>query len=211
MPQIQHISTDKNCHLILWRITEEVEQLLTITNLSKKEREQVEGFGSSSRKKEFLVSRIMVQSLLGRDISITHNSDGKPLLQNSDYDISISHTKDMVGVILAKGFDIALDIEYFSSRIEKIYTRFLSSEEQKNICSKQRLLHLYQHWCAKECLIKLMGKKDLHLTKELIIHPFTPEQKTFSGTILRNGKNYLFNHQETSNYILVYCCQPRSN
>lgn len=206
MPIIKNTPLNKQCKLILWEITEEVDQLINKVTLTNQEEQKLAKISNPTRKKEFLATRLMVQTMLGEKVGITHNSQGKPILINSSWDISITHTKKIVGIILGKGHNMALDIEYLSERVEKVTSKFLSTKEQENISSKDRLLHLYQYWCAKECLIKLMGRKDLHLTTELQINPFTPHQESFTGVV--HGKTFHFKHQMVNNYLLVWCCQP---
>ncbi|MGZ2370193.1 4'-phosphopantetheinyl transferase family protein [Ancylomarina sp. YFZ004] len=212
MPLVKHIQLNETCQLVLWKITEELEDLLEQVCLSKAEQARIEGFGSLSRKKEFITTRILLQKLLGDDVLIENNEHGKPLLINSDFDISISHSKEYVGVMLGKNHDLALDIEYLSDRVYRITKRFMSESEMSSISENEKQLHIYQHWCAKECLIKLYGKKDVLLIDELKIHPFQPNQSTFSGEVIRTdfSKKFNFQYQAFDSYLMVWCCQTRN-
>jgi len=211
MPLIKHTQLNETCQLVLWKITEELEDLLEIVKLSKTEQIRLDGFGSMARKREFVTTRILLQKLLGDGIFIENNEHGKPLLINSNFDISISHSKDYVGVMVGENHDLALDIEYLSDRVYRITKRFLSEDEMSSISDKDKQLHIYQHWCAKECLIKLYGKKDVLLISELKIHPFQPNQPTFSGEVNRTdfSQKFDFQYQTFDSYLMVWCCQKR--
>ncbi len=212
MPLVKHIQLNETCQLVLWKITEELYDLLEHVCLSETEKLRLEGFGSMSRKKEFVTTRVLLQKLLGDDVFIENNEQGKPLLINSNFDISISHSKHYVGVMIGKNHDLALDIEYLSDRVYKICKRFLSEDELSSILESNKQIHIYQHWCAKECLIKLYGKKDVHLIDELKIYPFKPSQSTFSGEVTRRdfSKKFDFSHQTFDSYLMVWCCQKRN-
>jgi len=211
MPLVKYIRINETCHLGLWKITEELDDLLVDVNLSHAEQDKLDSFGSSARKKEYVTTRVLLKKLLGEGIFIENNKHGKPSLINSDFDISISHSKNYVGVMVGLDHDLALDIEYLSDRVFRIAKRFLSQEELSSISESDKQLHIYQHWCAKECLIKLYGKKDVLLIKELKIHPFLPSEAMFSGEVTRTdfSKKFDFQYEAFDSYLMVWCCQKR--
>lgn len=206
MPICQQININKDCTLIVWKVEESLGELLQQVAFSTDELEKLNSFGSNSRKLEFVATRCLVQTSLGQDVRIKNDEHGKPHLINSNLNISISHTKSYVGIVLGNNYSVALDMEYLSERVERIASRFLSEKELNTIADKNRILHLYQHWCAKECLIKLYGKKDVHLIDELIIDPFLPSDTTFEGEVCRAdfSEKYSFQYLQFENHILVY-------
>ncbi|MFT5749121.1 MAG: 4'-phosphopantetheinyl transferase [Ancylomarina sp.] len=212
MPLVEHIQLNKSCQMGLWKITEELDSLMEFVQLNHNDKTRFDSFGSLSRKKEFLSTRILLQELLGEGVAIKNNEHGKPLLIDSIYEISISHSKDYVGVMVGVDHDMALDIEYLSDRVYRISNRFLSGDELSFISESDKQVHIYQHWCAKECLIKLYGKKDVLLIDELKIFPFKPSQPIFSGEVLRSdfSKKFNFHHQTFDSYLMVWCCQKRN-
>ena len=212
MPLVKHIQINETCQLVLWEISEELDDLLSIVSLNESEQIRLDGFGSMARKKEFAVTRILLQELLGSAVFIRNNEHGKPSLEHSDFDISISHSKNYVGLMIGTGHELALDIEYLSDRVYSITKRFMSESEMALISEDEEQLHIYQHWCAKECLIKLYGEKDVHLIDELKIHPFNPSQSQFSGEVTRTdfSRTYSFKYELFNTYLMVWCCQKRN-
>lgn len=206
MPICKQITINKDCQLLVWKLNETLNDLLQKVDLEESEIDKLSSFGSNSRKLEFVASRCLVQSILGKDVRIKNNEHGKPYLLNSSLNISISHTKKYVGILLGKNYSVALDMEYLSDRVERIASRFLSEKELNSIANENRILHLYQHWCAKECLIKLYGKKDVHLTNELIIDSFQPSDNSFTGKFFRKdfSERYIFKHLQFDGQLLVY-------
>ena len=206
MPICNQIQINNFCRLIVWKTTESLEELLQIVNLTPGETEKLNSFGSQSRKIEFAATRCLLQLSLGENIQIENDEHGKPYLINSDLNISISHTKSYVGILIGDKHSVALDMEYLSDRVNRIASRFLSEAELDNIEEENKILHLYQHWCAKECLIKMYGKKDVHLIDELKIDPFSPGDSTFSGQVCRAdfSETYTFQYLQFDNHLLVY-------
>lgn len=60
--------------------------------------------------------------MLGYTPIISHNSDGKPFIEG--YNISISHTKGYVAIIISRFFEVGVDIEYPADRVLRIASRF---------------------------------------------------------------------------------------
>jgi phosphopantetheinyl transferase len=61
-------------------------------------------------------------------LEIDYNANGKPFLVNSKEYISISHSRNFIGILKAP-FDVGLDIEEINERITKIKNRFLNEDE----------------------------------------------------------------------------------
>src|SRR5437016_3363027 len=85
--------------IIIWKVEEEVEELLSQSSLSATETAQLNSFQSHYRKKEWLCTRIMLKLLYpDGEQNIVYDEFGKPHLQNRGNEISVSHTKDFVAL-----------------------------------------------------------------------------------------------------------------
>lgn len=94
-----------------------------------------EKYKNDGRKLEFLAIRALMyemlktngasKGLLSHAGDITHNEAGKPLFRG--YHISVSHTKGYAALILSKNQEVAVDIEYFSDRVERIASKLISN------------------------------------------------------------------------------------
>ena len=87
----------------------------------------------------------LLRQMLGYDVVLIHNEDGKPFI------------KGFVAILLSKHLQVGIDIEYHSDRIQKIAQRFLRSDEKYTLTSD-----LLTVWCAKEAVYKLFSEQ--HLT-----------------------------------------------
>ena len=96
----------------------------------------------------------LLSKILEKEVKITHDENGKPVIQ--DYNISISHSKGYLAILLSKALRVGIDIEYWSERIQKIAKRFLHKDE--NYTTTEDLLIT---WCAKEAVYKLFSEEHL--------------------------------------------------
>lgn len=192
----------------LWQMDESPEQLYTQYPWLEKYRTDLnKRYKNDGRKLEFLVVRILLREMLQvarcsehqmvKIGEITHRPDGKPLLQG--YHISISHTKGFAVLILSKNHQVAVDIEYFSDRVEHITSKFLRKDEKAS-----GLDELLVHWCGKETVFKLFS--DDHLSfSQMRVKPFdTMCDWACEIENLKSGKTVRVDFELTMEFVLTY-------
>ncbi len=156
---------------------------------------------SEKRKKEFLAPRILLNELLGKNVQIEYDKNGKPTLE-SKLNISISHSKNFYGVIVSKNSLVGLDIEYSHQRYEKIVSKFVSEFEKSNIAYKQNLDLI---WGAKECIFKIEGSAVLDFKEHINITEIS--SKNLKATT--SGQNsYIINYCRLKDCCITYCTSP---
>lgn len=138
------------------------------------EAKQAGGFGSETRKQEFLLGRALVRRLVSgltgtspRSISITLTGKGKPILKTGpsdrNLDFSLSHCPGMVACALAQR-PLGVDVENRSRRVNlKVADRFFSASENRLIRNAgpdtdARNEIFLKIWTLKEAYVKAMGK-----------------------------------------------------
>ena len=129
--------------------------------------------------------------MLGYKPLVEHNEDGKPMIEG--YHISISHTLGYVAVILSRDYEVGVDIEYVSDRVNRISSRFVRDDEVF-ADTKDKLIA----WCAKETMYKLFSSEHLAL-KDIKVDPQ-------SGLVTNMKRNITlqFQCECSSKYILTY-------
>lgn len=121
-------------------------------------------FTNNQRKQEFVATRILRHQLFGLN-HIYYDAIGAPYIKDDGY-ISISHTKNCVGIAFSKDFKIGLDIEFVRTKISAIKHKFLSVNElEKFDCDS--LVELTKIWSAKESLYKVSGKNGINFRTQL--------------------------------------------
>ena len=151
-------------------------------------------YKSNARRMEYICERALLKDMMnGRILNIFHNEDGKPILNNG-LNISISHTRGYIAIILSETKNVGIDIEYVSDRVEKIASRFMREDE-----SADDIMSLLIHWCAKETLYKLFSSEHLDFMNIKV-----NIDETVSATNLLNNITVPLFVESTSNYVLTY-------
>lgn len=192
----------------IWHVTES--DSFFLENLSLYEEEILEISTLGKRKKsEWLSSRYLLHLLSERQTRGACKKDeyGKPYLDGSNYNISISHTEDYVAVI-ASPYSVGIDIQTITPKIEKIAPKFINDTEASSIPKSKNLWYCHTIWSAKEAMYKAYGKKEVNFKHDMIILPFEfkPEGFFFEGYFTK--KNHLQKYQlyceKIENLIFVY-------
>ncbi len=192
----------------LWQMEETVEQLFEqYPHLLSCRQALEERYKNDGRKLEFLAIRALMyemlkingasKGLLSHACDITHNDAGKPLFRG--YHISVSHTKGYAALILSKTQEVAVDIEYFSDRVERVAPKFLRKDEHA-----EGLDSLLVHWCAKETVFKLFSEDNLQF-EDMCVKPFdTMSDWACDVENLKRKQNVRVEFELTMDFVLTY-------
>jgi 4'-phosphopantetheinyl transferase len=188
--------------LAIWKTEETTADLCNLLGIPASQLPSQTG----SRQREWLAIRVLLRRLYGQKPApeIGYDEHGKPFLSDSITFISISHTKEYVGVLLSASHRCGLDIELIHPRIEKIASRFLSDEERQFIPA-QSLPYLFVIWSAKEVLYKIYGKGGILFRDHLRVDPFQMEASgQLCAHIMKEGVNHEYSlHYLWSDKLLI--------
>ncbi len=196
----------QDARIIICENTENTEELKSQIKLSEKEENELLSISSEKRKLEFLGVRLAVKLLLNTDTEISYHHNGKPLLADNSYHISISHSKKWIAVIVSKNRLVGIDIETPNDKIARISEKFMGAEELKNFSTKadKRILHII--WSAKEVLYKIIGNQAVDFSKQLQIFPFEPKDDgTLNAKHIPTNTLFQLQYMQSPEYTLVYC------
>jgi 4'-phosphopantetheinyl transferase len=140
---------------------------------------------------EWLAVRYLLHQLSERDIRgmVIKDQYGKPRLDASPWNISISHTHNFAAVIAAPE-PVGIDIQAIVGRIQLIADRFLNEEEKQIVASsKDTIRTLHVMWGIKESLFKIHGTGAIDFRKNLFVNAFDTavSQGKADCRIERNG------------------------
>jgi 4'-phosphopantetheinyl transferase len=162
MAEILRKTLGEHSFYAIWKITETVDELLSMINLRENEAQLYSSFVAEVRKKQWLAYRILIRNLLKpEDFPVEYNEAGKPFLAGSDYHISVSHTEDLAGVIISKNGRVGIDLEMVKPRIDKVKEKFMNEHELASLEQGRELEQMTLAWCAKEALYKFCGIRQL--------------------------------------------------
>lgn len=159
----------------IWKMEETTEEMWSLLQQKAWYQPEFSRLKAEQRQKEWLATRLLLKEMLGREAIIHHHPSGAPYLSEAEKkQISISHTKDFVAIMLTDATQMAgIDIEYRSERVRKVRSRFLNAEEELFIDPAHETEHLLICWCAKETLYKIINRQEVDFCRHLHIQPFS--------------------------------------
>jgi len=171
--------------------------------------DETEANRSNRREAERLAINLLLQNMLGNNPVLGHKENGMPFLEDNHLNISISHTKGYVAVILSRFTYPGIDIEYPSDRAWRLRHKFLSDNELYMFArAREEEIKATICWCAKETAYKTLRESGVDFIKHLHILPFKTDSK--NGSLLleetKTISNQVFaiNYQITDDYILTW-------
>ena len=184
----------KEVSILVWKITETLEELLDLYgNIN------TINYTSEKRKKEHLLSRLMVNKLCENG-TIIYNEFGAPELDNGKH-ISISHSNELVTVIISDKKS-GIDIEKISEKALRIASKFVSKKNLTKLNKEKATLI----WCLKEAIYKWHQKGGVDFIKDIIITEFLAKKHGKVIAYFRK-KELNLNYLKINNHYLVYVCK----
>jgi len=213
MPFVKKIETE-NGIIGIWEITESAGSLISAFKFSENEKNEFKKFIGEKRQKEYLATRLLLQNILGQKTEVIYLESRRPLLKNSNLNISISHSSDFVTVFISNEL-CGIDVENVYRNIDRVTKRFLHREELAWIeNSNQRQMLKIIHWGAKEAIFKCSCETGIQFDKQIFITPFEiGKTDFFSGKLTAKNRDvqYILRYFNFGNNMVVYCVEDKKN
>ena len=156
----------------VWQITETEDKLRELASVPSDEMEEISFISNESLRKQRLAVRALLCELFGEKVYLSHHDNGKPYLENSVTNISITHTDKYVAVILNDNEDVGIDIESLSRDFSAVERKALSEDEGDDPDDDKRNEQLAVYWCAKEAVFKKMSQHNVDFAEQIEIDDF---------------------------------------
>ena len=212
MPFVKKIELEHGT-LGIWELTESAESLMADFQFSENEKVEFKKFSFQKRRSEYIAIRLLLQQLIGEKTEIVYQKSGRPLLINSPLNISISHSSDLV-VVLISDKSVGIDVENVNRNIIPVAKRFLHYEELawiEKTGNMQNLMILC--WGAKESIFKCTRQSGIQYDTQIFIPPFEFEKSDFfKGKLITLNGEELFNlwYFYFKNNMIVYCVEVKN-
>jgi 4'-phosphopantetheinyl transferase len=170
--QAQHMRIAAG-ELHVWSVALNLPETLAISCLSESERERAANLPLSAPRRQYVVARAVLRTLLSRyagipvrDIIFGYESHGKPVLKNTDiaeFRFNLSHSGDLALFAMTLAQSVGADVERLRpvAEAELIASRTFSRAEFEQLMMIQegpaRLHAFYCCWTRKEAFIKALG------------------------------------------------------
>lgn len=139
------------------------------------------GFAAPSRRREFLSWRAVLYRELGHAVPVAYDAAGAPQLPAGEGFVGVSHSRGQVAVRWSPAGPSAVDIESPERNFIRVADRYLTPHERTlgAVCGDWLCIA----WCAKECLYKLAGERELDLLRDIRLTAFDPAAGMLAGSI----------------------------
>ena len=189
MPQIFSTNLDPSGNLLLWRAEEESawfkEQLIVVPELW----EEYESLANEAIRHRWLASRFALQHVSQQfPLKLIKEPSGKPILLESEHQISLSHCEGFVAAIHGD-VPVGIDVERISHRAQKIKNYFLRDEELELLGEENGALILA--WSAKESIFKWYGKKNLGYKSQLCIRSIDFDEQVLEMELFTSEQRFV--------------------
>lgn len=144
-----------------------------------------------------LLSRALVANFAMDLSDIRFLDSGKPVFKDKEVYFNISHSNDLVGVVISNRGVVGLDIEQFRKfeRIESSFSFFSLVEQDTILKSPNPNRKLIELWSKKEALVKAVGGKMFDMagyTDVRFSSTFWLNQKYFLNPILYDFDGFIW-------------------
>lgn len=169
---IQDLDDDYHSKLGVWKITESEEELRRLSSVPADELEEISYIKSESLRKQKFAVRALLDVMFGEKVYLSHHDNGKPYIENSATNISITHTDRYVAVILNDTEEVGIDCESLDRDFSAVEKKALSEEEIESLDEDKRNEQLAIYWCAKEAIYKKMSQYNVDFAEQIEIDDF---------------------------------------
>ena len=172
---IKDLDDDYHSRVGVWQITESEEELKALASVPSDELEEISYIKNESLRKQKLAVRCLLDALFEEKVYLSHHDNGKPYIENSAMNISITHTNRYVAVILNPTDEVGIDCESLDRDFSAVRKKALSEdeiEEVDEIDEEQRNEQLALYWCAKEAVYKMISQYGVDFAEQIEIDDF---------------------------------------
>ena len=167
---IKDLDDDYHSRVGVWQITESEEELKALASVPSDELEEISYIKNESLRKQKLAVRCLLDALFEEKVYLSHHDNGKPYIENSAMNISITHTNRYVAVILNPTDEVGIDCESLDRDFSAVKKKALSEdeiEEVEEIDEEQRNEQLAIYWCAKEAVYKMISQYGVDFAEQI--------------------------------------------
>jgi phosphopantetheinyl transferase len=179
--QLQRHNNDSATTILLSMIPTEPQQQSHLLQryramLSQREQQRLDGFKRPLPQLAFLLGRVLIRQLLAKqlgrapaDIAIALSRNGKPYVVGTDWHISISHSQQVVAVVLAP-YPMGMDLEQHVNLVKllpqaDVYLNPMAAQDIWQ--AEQPLDQLACYWTALESSVKLLDSSLFPLRQQI--------------------------------------------
>jgi phosphopantetheinyl transferase len=207
MPLFKTINFSPTTQILVWKITESLEELLGKVVLKEKTQLRLNAMKSEMHQRAFLSVRMLLKEAGYSDFDLHYDEFGKPYFFDGKH-VSITHSHHFSAIIISDE-TVGVDIEMQREKIIRIADKFVNDNELnrlKSFDTEDYIKKLTLKWGAKEAIFKIRNEKGISFKDHIQVQPFEIDhQKTTAILEFENIKQqFSIYFEEIENFTLVY-------
>ena len=163
---------DNKAEIAVWQVTETEDELRNLVSVPTDELEEISLYRNESHRKQKLAVRALLNEVFEDKMYLNHHDNGKPYLENSVTNISITHTENYVAIIISDDDELGIDIESLDRDFSAVEQKALSEDEIDDLEKEKRNEQLAIYWCAKEAIFKRMSQNRVVFAEQIEVEKF---------------------------------------
>ena len=189
MPLLNDLVPNESLLCKLWRI-DELEEIMDPNNeLNSEDYQILLKRKANHLRRQFLASRKLI-GLINPDLRISYREDIPILSDNRN--ISISHSDEIVTVLISKENGIGVDVEKINNKVHSVASKFLSSNEIRFFGKAPSTRQLIRAWTAKEAVYKALRKPGINFSDNIILDKFNDKAKSANAKFISSDQETTF-------------------
>ena len=189
MPLLNDLVPNESLLCKLWRI-DELEEIMDPNNeLNSEDYQILLKRKANHLRRQFLASRKLI-GLINPDLRISYKEDIPILSDNRN--ISISHSDEIVTVLISKENGIGVDVEKINNKVHSVASKFLSSNEIQFFGKAPSTRQLIRAWTAKEAVYKALRKPGINFSDNIILDKFNDKAKSTNAKFISSDQETTF-------------------
>lgn len=210
MPLYKTICPNASTQILVWKITESLEELSVKVVLKEKTQIRLNKMKSEMHQRAFLSVRMLLKEAGYTDFDLHYDEFGKPYFLDGKH-VSITHSHYFSALIISDG-SVGIDIEMQRDKIVRIADKFVNETELNRLKSfdiEDYIKKLTVKWGAKEAIFKIRNEKGISFKDHIQVNPFEIEdQKTTAILEMENIKQQFYIYfEDFEGFILVYASE----
>lgn len=183
MPLFQTIQHNQTTKILIWEITESLEELLDKVVLKEKTQLRLNGMKSQMHQRAFLCVRMLIQEMGFTDHDLHYDEFGKPYFYCDNY-ISITHSHNFAAIIISEE-TVGIDMELQREKILRIADKFTDYECSylKPDSTLKYIKKLTVIWGAKEAIFKIRNEKGISFKDHIRVNSFSLKEDSTQASL----------------------------
>ena len=202
MPLLNDLVPNKSLLCKLWRIDDSEKIMDPNSELNSNDYKMYLERKANNMKRQFLASRKLI-GLISPDLKLSYKENIPILSDNRN--ISISHSGEMVAILISKDNGIGVDIERITEKVKSVKSKFLNQVEINYLSNDEEIRNLTRAWTAKEAIYKAVRKPGIIFSENILLEEFDNEAKSGYGKFVSSDNERIFKlyFYDLDNYCLT--------